>query len=182
MQGREKILKKIRKRFIFGIVMGVLLCLVGAFLLLCFIVSEERTVGPYVLAAFPLIFGAFFLIWGSWCIANPMKTPQLKTNPRLLEQADELFANIRYEDKLIIMSDRVIASKRDLTQMVYFEEVLKIYENIHTTNMITDTHTLNLETATYTALINVYGCKDQVVESLKDKIYSMCPNILPYNM
>lgn len=174
--GRENILKKIKGKFVVTVVAGVLITLFAAFLIFCLALEGDVNIGLYIIILVLAGLGIFVVAIGTRAIANPMNTPQLKTNPRLLEMADELFSDVKFEDKLIILSDRIIAGKRDLTQMAYFSEVLLIYEYTHTTNMITDTHKIKLETADYTAMIDVYACSEEVISGLINSLHRFCPN------
>lgn len=176
---QEKIIKKLRKKNISMLVLGTVMLLLGAFLLFCFIVDGDTNAGMYFIMGLFAVIGLVLIIQGIVYILDPTKNHILKANPRLLEMADDLFSNVKFEDKIIIMSDKVIASKRDLTQMAYFDEVLMIYEYTHTTNMVTDTHKVKLETADYTALIDVYAYKEDAIDGLIKMLFRMCPNAVP---
>lgn len=178
--GRNNVIKHIKRKTAAAKIIAVLLLIFGEFMLFAFIVSaeEDDPAGMYALPAFVIIVGLLCLWLGIWA-----QRSFLKANPRLFEQADELFNNITYEDNIIIMSDRVIASKKNLTQMVYTEEVFYVTENVEKVYVsfiptVNAAHNLILEALGNTALISVYGCSKKMIEETIERIYAACPNIV----
>ncbi len=178
--GSEKILKKIRSRSIIVIVLGVLLFLGCGFLAFCCVVGEFLPMAIF-LGIFALL-GLFFVIWGIR-ICNPQKSTFLKRNPDLLAQADELFANVVYEDKTIIHSHKTIASKKNILSMASFDEIIGIYEKTTTYNhLVTIDHNLVLVTPKGENFISIYGKNKETVGAILTRIHQYCPNaILGYS-
>ena len=104
--GREVVFANIRKRMIAMIVGGVILALMGGFISFAAVVAGEYSV--LILGLFALTPGVIFLIFGTSRRTHPEKSGIFKANPDLLQQADELYANIQYQDDYIIVSDRRI--------------------------------------------------------------------------
>ena len=94
--GREVVFANIRKRMIAMIVGGVILTLMGGFISFAAVVAGEYSV--LILGLFALTPGVIFLIFGTSRRTHPEKSGIFKANPDLLPQADELYANIQYQD------------------------------------------------------------------------------------
>ena len=94
--GREAVFANIRKRMIAMIVGGVILTLMGGFISFAAVVAGEYSV--LILGLFALTPGVIFLIFGTSRRTHPEKSGIFKANPDLLQQADELYANIQYQD------------------------------------------------------------------------------------
>ena len=92
--GREVVFANIRKRMIAMIVGGVILTLMGGFISFAAVVAGEYSV--LILGLFALTPGVIFLIFGTSRRTHPEKSGIFKANPDLLQQADELYANIQY--------------------------------------------------------------------------------------
>ena len=103
--GREVVFANIRKRMIAMIVGGVILTLMGGFISFAAVVAGEYSV--LILGLFALTPGVIFLIFGTSRRMHPEKSGIFKANPDLLQQADELYANIQYQDDYIIVSDKI---------------------------------------------------------------------------
>lgn len=97
--GREAVIANIRKRMIAMIVGGVILTLMGGFISFAAVVAGEYSV--LILGLFALTPGVIFLIFGTSRRTHPEKSGIFKANPDLLQQADELYANIQYQDDYI---------------------------------------------------------------------------------
>lgn len=111
--------------------------------------------------------------------ANPMKAHCFKRNPKLLEQADELFSDIIYQDKFIIYSNRIIANAKDITQMAAFDEIVNICESSTSYNFIKTDHKIVLVLPTYQVQISVYAKKRETIDDLKYGIMQRCPKLQP---
>lgn len=172
--GSEKIIKKIRSKSVVVIVLGALLFLGFGFLAFCCVVGEFLPMAIF-LGIFALL-GLFFIIWGIR-MRNPKKSSFLKRNPDLLEQADELYANVVYEDKTIIHSNKTLASKKNPLSMVSFDEVIGIYEKTTTYNhLVTIEHNLVLVTPKGENYISIYGKNKEAVGAILTRIHQYCPN------
>ena len=136
--GREVVFANIRKRMIAMIVGGVILTLMGGFISFAAVVAGEYSV--LILGLFALTPGVIFLIFGTSRRTHPEKSGIFKANPDLLQQADELYANIQYQDDYIIVSDRVLANKKAPFQMCWREEAYGIYQHTASMNFISYTN------------------------------------------
>ena len=132
--GREIVLANIRKRSIASLVGGALLTIMGGFICFAAVMAAEYSV--LILGLFPLIPGIAFLLHGLSRRMHPEKSGVFKRNPDLLQQADELFANIQYQDDFVIISDRVIANKKAPYQMCWRSEAYGIYQQTASMNFI----------------------------------------------
>lgn len=172
--GKEKVIEKIRKDGSKIITGGIVLTSFGILLSLFFLLIFEGLNGFHVISSFPLIAGVIMIIVGSKRKKDPMTAKCFKINPQLLQQADELFGNIVFEDKMIIFSEKVIASKKDITQMVYFSDIVWMYEHQTSYNFVPTDHQLVIRTLKYSISINIYGKKKQTRVELLERIYRMC--------
>lgn len=173
--GRERILKKIKSSSIVFTVIGLVFLALFLFLELCMIVVGIRdNVGPILFFALLGAIGGAFLYFGIKGLKHPEQTQVLKKNPDLLQQADELFSHVVYEDDFVILSDRIIANKKNITQMAFTDEVFLIYVFRQTTNLITTTKQLILQTARGQMEINIYGRKKETINQLAERIAQNC--------
>lgn len=178
--GREKVLKKMRSNSIFITVLGFLLFLGCGLLAFCCIVGEFAPMAIF-LGIFALG-GLFFIVLGIRN-GNPKTSLFTKRNPDLLAQADELYANVVYEDKTIIHSNKTLASKKNPLSIVSFDEVIGIYEKTTTYNhLVTIEHQLVLVTPKGENYISIYGKNKEAVGAIMTRIHQYCPHArLGYN-
>lgn len=189
--GREIILNKIRKQrrglMIAGIIMAVIGLGIDAILLWVYIDDavhkgfDHATDGAgaafvcmLILAAIG-VGGVFMIKSGLKGMKNPENDKILKKNPDLLFMADELYRGITYQDKHLIMSDRVIANKKNLYQMAFYNEVFMVYVHTESYNFVTTTKQLVLATARDEITFSIYGMKSEKVEELARTIAGKCP-------
>lgn len=173
--GRDLVLKKIKssavRLLVVGVIMGVLLALFSFVLFV-----GEATELAIVMAVLAVLLFLVTII-GVHKNLNPMKAHCLKRNPKLLEQADELFSHIIYQDKFIIYSERIIANAKDITQMAAFEDIVNVCESSTSYNAVSTQHELVLVLPTYQIKINVYAKKRETIDDLKYGIMQRCPKL-----
>lgn len=176
--GSELVLKKIKKGAVCCIIWGVILTVLGAFLSFCFLVTGDSDEFWFLYLVFAIAFvcGILLLNTGTKNIKHPEKSKTIKNNPDLLSQADELFINTKYEDKFIMLSDRVIANKKNITQMSYLDDVFLMYVHKTSYNFIPSSKEIYIETATGRIAINVYGRTKATMDELAGRICELCPN------
>ncbi|MDD5934710.1 MAG: hypothetical protein PUC65_03955 [Clostridiales bacterium] len=174
--GRELVIKKIKKTAIIQIIVCVIMMALLGFLTFIMFTLEEPE-AAIVMGAFTLLFLILMCIW-IYRFVNPLKDRFMKKNPKLLEQADELFNDIVYKDKNIICSHRLIANAKDIRQIAALDEITNVCENKYSVNFIRTTHDITLTLPNYTVVINVYGQKKQNVQKLKYNIIQHCPKVL----
>jgi hypothetical protein len=95
----------------------------------------------------------------------------------LLKQADQLYSNIIYENQYIMLSDKVLANKKNILQMVYLEDVYLIYEHMQSMNFVRYMHELVLENKNKknTIRINVYAKGKKIEDELFHILSQACP-------
>ena len=134
---KEKILNKIRKEgrnlMIAGIVLAVLFLGIVAILTFMFIMAginegfgeaASEGVPVFILEGILLVFGMLGILMiakGRKKMKNPQDAKVLKANPDLLFMANELSQGLNYQDDYFLMSDRVVANKKNLYQMKLFQ-------------------------------------------------------------
>lgn len=141
-------------------------------------VGEAPELGFFVSGMALLMFS--LVIIGIVRCANPMRARCFKKNPKLLEQADELFSDIIYQDKFVIYSNRIIASAKDITQMAAFDDITRLIENSMSYNGIRTEHSIVLVVPTYQIKISVYAKGRKTITELKQNIYQRCPQIVSH--
>lgn len=176
--GREAVIANIRKRMIAMIVGGVILTLMGGFISFAAVVAGEY--GVLILGLFALTPGVIFLIFGISRRTHPEKSGIFKANPDLLQQADELYANIQYQDDYIIVSDRVLANKKVPFQMCWRDEAYGIYQHTASMNFISYTNEIIVCTKHKKNVLrfNVYAKGKDTAMGLMQLLSQCCPNAM----
>lgn len=178
IMGREIVLANIRKRSIAALVGGALLTIMGGFICFAAVMAAEYSV--LILGLFPLIPGIAFLLYGVSRRTHPEKSGIFKANPDLLQQADELYANIQYQDDYIIVSDRVLANKKAPFQMCWREEAYGIYQHTASMNFISYTNEIIVCTKHKKNVLrfNVYAKGKDTAIGLMQLLSQCCPNAM----
>ena len=175
--GQEIVLKKIKSKGVLVLVMGAVFMAVGVLLAIIMSIGESEAFAVAVFAILAAV-GVLLFILGLRNILHPEKSAFVKKNPDLLEQANQLYSNIVYRDDFVIISDKVIANKKEPMQMAYLEDVYLVYR--HTTSM-NGIHTANeivLQTKNpkNTLQISVYAKGKQTRNDLFELLAQYCPN------
>ncbi len=172
--GRKKIISQIKKRLTAAYAAVVLFLIFTAFLTLCMIAAKDLSLLPLVLLPFAAAVGFIIMIL-TWT-NNPEKyCPHVKRDPKLMEKAEALFNKVIYEDKYIIVSDYVIASKKNLFQMVYRNEVVAICPGAHYRDNLTTADSAVLYSVSGTTYIYTRGIRNKDLPELYRKINELCP-------
>lgn len=125
--GTKIIEKALRRRSAGIVITGAILLLLTGFLALAFILVE----GIDGLSIFFLVLAALSL----WLVIAGVRQGSVKTNgiikrnPDILAQSEELYANIQYQDKYIVFSEKHIASMKNPLSIAAFDEVLGMHES-----------------------------------------------------
>ena len=119
----------------------------------------------------------YFLYWYVHGGRTLKRAAYSKPIPIFLQQADELYANIQYQDDHIIVSDRVLANKKAPFQMCWREEAYGIYQHTASMNFISYTNEIIVCTKHKKNILrfNVYA-------KGKDTAMGLCncfPNVVP---
>ena len=181
MEGQELLFKKIRKGGTVRIVVGIILTLIGGFLSLCgiaLVASHEETTGGIVMTIIflpLLIWGIYLIVRGVKLRKDPTKHSAFKKNPDLLFQVKELYSDIKYQDKRVVISSRVIGSATDITQAAFLNEVFWIYVYTQSYNYVMTSKMIILATARDQIVINAMGMKEEELRQLLGIIVSVAP-------
>lgn len=176
--GRERVIKKIKSNAVRMIVLGVITGLLFSFAAFVMFVGKAPELGLFI-SGMALLMYSIAIIGIVKCV-NPMKDRCMKKNPKLLEQADELFSDIIYQDKFIIYSNRIIANAKDITQMAAFDDITRISENSMSYNGIRAEHSIVLVLPNYEIKISVYAKGRNTISELKNNIFQRCPQIVAH--
>ena len=159
--GREQYLKSYKKKGIVFLALGILIELIGVLMLLVAVTKMMETTA-IIMSALIVIIGAGMSYLGFEFVRGE-KCRFIKAEN--LELADDLLATKRYEDKFVIISEKAIALKKDITKIAAIADVLGIYEQIDKQNGITVSHVIKLELRNGMSLdVNVYARKKDTKE------------------
>ncbi len=177
MTGSQEVLKKIRKNSLALIITGGICTAVSLFLAVSGITSiEPDAMGMTITGVILMFISVTLLYFGARDYRDPSKSSAYKKNPDILAMADELAGDIRYEDKFVYMSGRIIANKRNVTQMAYLDEVYCIYIYKYSVNFIPATKDLLLQTARGEIHLSVFWQKKAAIDRLARMILNAAPN------
>ena len=178
--GRDIVMKRIKFEAVRMIVLcGIVVVVFSLFSFILFVVEESAMAIFVAVVVLPMIVAS---IIGIRTYVNPMRARCFKLNPKLLEQADELFSDMIHKDKFVIYSNRIIAHARGITQMAAFEDIISVNETSMSYNFIKIDHSINLRLPKYQIRISVYGKKKKVIRNLISDIEQRCPKILEDQM
>lgn len=176
--GRELVLKKIKSHGKKTVAGGILIMLLGLFMVFVFFATDDGAEVFAILSLLLFAFGLVSLILGIKTAGNPEKSGFIKRNPELLRQADELYSDIVYEDDFIMFSHRVIANKKQITQMAYLEDIYLIYRRTQSMNLIPTANELVLANRNEKSdmTINIYAKGKNTRDNLFRILSDICPN------
>lgn len=174
--GRDKVIEIIKSGAKKGIVLGGLFGVIFALFAFVLFVGEVPALAVFV----GVMAVVMFVVMGMSIkrSKDPMCSRVFKRNPKILEQADELFANIQYQDQFIIYSDKVIANAKSILQMASFDDIIDITDASMSFNYVKTDHALVLSTPTTQLRLNIYGRKKETVQELYNNIVQHCPKVL----
>lgn len=176
--GGQAVLTQIRKSSIGLIVAGAIIGVLGLMLSAGALMSTDGdSTGILIVGVIIIAVAATMLYFGMRNYKDPTKTSAFKSNPDILQMADELANDIKYEDKFIRVSSRIIGTRNDLTKMTFMDEIYCIYLFKQSTNFIPTGKDIVLRTARGEIHISVYGQKKEVIDQLANTIISMAPLI-----
>lgn len=175
--GQEIVLKKIKSKGVVLLVMGIVLIVVGTLLALIMIISKSE-IFAVVFFALLAAAGVLILIMGVKNLLHPEDSAFIKNNPDLLEQANQLYSNIVYQDDFVVISDKVIANKKAPLQMAYLEDVYLVYRHTSSMNGIHTANEIVLQTKNKknTLRLSVYAKGKQTRGDLFELLAKYCPN------
>lgn len=168
--GKEKVLESIKKKSI----RMVILFSVGTVLGACVGIFTEgftRIIGFLMIA----LFGWMISVYAGH-IKDPYTSDEIKDNPQLLDMADEHFANITYQDKYVTISNRMVSSTKDASQLAFLDEVYMIHISKSSMNFVPTGKDLVLSHARGKIEISVYNARQSTIDELFERFHPICPN------
>ena len=140
--------------------------------------NADDGMGMIILFGLFALLGIVFIIIGIRNIVRPEKTGYLKNNPQLLEMADQLYSHIIYEDQYVLISDKVLANKKQPTQMTWLWDVYLIYLHTTSTNFIPTGSEYVIENRFQKnrVAINVLARGKKSKQELLNVLAQACPN------
>lgn len=175
--GSEILLKKIKSNGTKQIIGGIIIMLLGTlFTIIAAFDDEDDVAIVWIFAAVLLALGIILVSFGIKNRSHPENAKVIRKNPALLNMADELFADIIYEDKFVKISNRIIANQKDITQMTYTNEIFLMYVSRESYNFVPTGKELILETARGRLALNIYGRTKNTVNELANMICRLSPN------
>lgn len=173
--GRELLVKKLKSRGILSLVAGILVAIFSLFMAI--IMFEEVVIAGLIFLVLTAV-GVGLAIHG-FDLTKGENSKFAKKTPNILELADDIYENKVYEDNFITISNKAIATKKDISSVTDLEDVLAIYEHIQRTNGIVTSHIVKLELRNgRTMVINVYARKRDTKDNLVLIISNYCPNAM----
>lgn len=184
MPGSQFVLNKIRSGGKKMIAFGIPFLLLGLVLTTALVIAylEDEGDPVYIFLAIVtflmVVEGLAFIIMGAKRVSNPERSVYIRNNPDLLRQADQLYSNVVYEDKFVILSNYVIANKKHPTQMAYLQDIYLIYRHTASMNFIRYINELVLENRNKknSMRINTYAKSGADKDRLTQLLAQACPN------
>lgn len=177
--GRDIVIAKIKKGGIVGIVGGAFLMVLFGLIAIGVLTDDaDDGIGVVIAIGIFILMGVVFIIMGIRNIVCPEKTRFLKNNPQLLEMADQLYSHIIYEDQYVLISDKVLANKKQPTQMTWLWDVYLIYLHTTSTNFIPTGSEYVIENRfpKNRVAINVLARGKKSKQELLNVLAQACPN------
>lgn len=174
--GREILFKNLKSKGRLLLITGICFALVSLFMIAIFIPDGFH---PAIVCFTIILIVAIILIYFGVDFFKGENSKYIKRNPTILTRVDDLFKNAVYNDNFVVISDKLIASKDDLTNIADLNDVLVIYENIQRMNGIVVSHDINLELRKgKTIAVCVYGKKGETTDNILLTISKYCPNAM----
>ena len=186
IDGKEQLIKAVKRLDGALIACGILIALLGGLLCLGSMPTDsipETTWGLLIFGLLTVFGGVALLVLAIKNNSHPETSTFLRKNKHAFEQVEELFRNKIYEDNNIIMSNKHIANKHNLIQIAALEDIYVMYLHKTTYNfVITVGKEIYLETPYNRLTLSIYLQKKEDVENLVNNIASKAPNVrLGYN-
>lgn len=176
MRGRDILFEKMKKKAKSSIMCGVtgtLLC--GLFSV--FTIVEKWNIFYTIVFVISFLGSIYLIINGIVILKDPSKDSIFKKNPDVLRMADELYANIQYQDNYIVVSDRLFSPKNEPWNVFPLDEVYWVYISKTSTNGIPTDKELMFVTSSSRFSINVYGKRKEDIEKSINVLSQVCPKI-----
>lgn len=158
--GRTRLIKKLKSKGIIFLIAGIIISLISTLMSVAFIIDGPN---PILIAFIIMLICGIIFIYNGVDYLKKENSKFIKKHPEILELADDLDINKVYEDNFIIISNKAISPKKDITKVAALDDVLGIYESIQRTNGIVTSHIIRLELRDGRCVtINVYAKKEKL--------------------
>ena len=173
--GSDIVKKSIRRRSLIVIVLGAFLSINSGMMFVGAIAIKDFSVMFF--ASLILLVLGIFIVWLGIKEGNLKTNGFIKRNPDLLNQADELYANIIYEDKFVIASQKHIGSKKVRTNIASFEEIIGMYlRKTRYNHLVTVQKELIIITRKGEMAVSIYSDLKRI--DVMELVINNCPNEL----
>lgn len=172
--GKELVKRYILTRAKFYLAGGIIISIVSGIFLYNRIAKAAAGLKLTMLLELLFFIGIAVIVIGISNMINPFCAYEVKRNPHIFKQAEELIGHETYKDKFIVLSENVIGNADRRLQMAYKDQVFLLYVYTQKLNGSTHSKYLNLETATGTIQIDITFEKDNVVDELIHRICENC--------
>lgn len=176
MTGREILLTSMRKKAKSFVLEGIAVMILGG-LFLTFVIINEWNVFFIVCIGVLALLGVYLLLNGVLLLINPYKDSVFKKNPRLLSMADELYADIQYQDKLVVLSRRIFAPNNAVWWLAPLDEVYWVFVEKTSTNGIPTDKKLWFVTGAHRFPVNIHGMNSTDIDRTINVLLQACPNL-----
>ena len=174
VMGRTRLIKKLKSKGIILLIAGIIISLISTLMSVAFIIDGPN---PILIAFIIMLICGIIFIYNGVDYLKKENSKFIKKHPEILELADDLDINKVYEDNFIIISNKAISPKKDITKVAALDDVLGIYESIQRTNGIVTSHIIRLELRDGRCVtINVYAKKRETKDNLVLTISNYCHN------
>ena len=177
--GSERLKGAIRRNAIKWFIIALLILLCGVALLIVGISAsgDEDGVAPLVMGGFFGLAGLIIVLMNLKNMISPEKGKFAKRNPRIFEMADEHYADIKYQDKIVTISDKYISCTKQPWTLCKLEDVYQVYYKV-TRYMIIITleKMLMFRCGPMDFGVNVLGKSQKKIDACISNVSRSCPN------
>lgn len=176
MSGRDLLLQKMRRKAKGFLIRGIGAAVVGGGLFVLTIVARWHIINMVILGLLILV-GLYLTINGAVILAAPQKDAVFKKNPQLLRMADELYANIRYQDELVILSEKLFCPQGMPWIIVPLDEIYWVYIERNTMDVVPMDMTLWFVTGNQRFAVPIHSKPPAVVDRTVHVLVQVCPHL-----
>lgn len=175
--GREYVFKSIKKSGRVCLIIGIIFMVFFGLMCFAMYADEGELITVILFAAFAIL-GLALVIYGLRTLLHPEKATCFKNNPQLLQMADQVYTHILYEDQFVLISDKVLANKKQPLQMTWLWDVYLIYLHTTSTNFIPtgSEYVIVSRNPKNQFTINVYAKGKKGKQNLLNILAQACPN------
>ena len=173
MNGSEMIRNQIKKRLRAGtILFGVVSLIFLIVAVVGMIIGNGAMFAVCTILLLPFLIPFIFFLMK---YLHPERRA-LKKNPQLMQQADQLFREMNYQNDVVLSSPKYFALKTDISKVIAKDEVLQLYKRVVNTNYGTSYY-LVVETVRGTQQVLYPKAYDQAVDEAVMAVAPGCPYV-----